>query len=106
MNDGFDADALRSMDYEEACKTIRTFKGVGEKVADCVLLFSCGQKSAFPVDTWVEKLLTQWYGMSGTRSGLKKQARAHFGSYGGLAQQMLFASAMQQRLRRTEEKNT
>ena len=69
-------------------------------------LFSCGQKSAFPVDTWVEKLLTQWYGMSGTRSGLKKQARAHFGSYGGLAQQMLFASAMQQRLRRTEEKNT
>ena len=106
MDDGFDADALRSMDYEEACKTIRTFKGVGEKVADCVLLFSCGQKSAFPVDTWVEKLLTQWYGMSGTRSGLKKQARAHFGSYGGLAQQMLFASAMQQRLRRTEEKNT
>ena len=106
MDDGFDADALRSMDYEEACKTIRAFKGVGEKVADCVLLFSCGQKSAFPVDTWVEKLLTQWYGMSGTRSGLKKQARAHFGSYGGLAQQMLFASAMQQRLRRTEEKNT
>ena len=106
MDDGFDADALRSMDYEEACKTVRTFKGVGEKVADCVLLFSCGQKSAFPVDTWVEKLLTQWYGMSGTRSGLKKQARAHFGSYGGLAQQMLFASAMQQRLRRTEEKNT
>lgn len=106
MDDGFDADALRSMDYEEACKTIRTFKGVGEKVADCVLLFSCGQKSAFPVDTWVEKLLTQWYGMSGTRSGLKKQARAHFGSYGGLAQQMLFASTMQQRLRRTEEKNT
>ena len=106
MDDGFDADALRNMDYEEACKTIRTFKGVGEKVADCVLLFSCGQKSAFPVDTWVEKLLTQWYGMSGTRSSLKKQARAHFGPYGGLAQQMLFASAMQQGLRRTEEKNT
>ena len=94
MNDGFNAEALKTMTYPEACESIRTFKGVGEKVADCVLLFSCGHKAAFPVDTWSEKMLTQWYGMTGTRSLLKQQAMAHFGSFGGVAQQYLFYHAM------------
>lgn len=98
MADGFDADALCEMDYSQACDCIRQFKGVGEKVADCVLLFSCGHRAAFPVDTWVEKILVQWYGMEGTRSKLKKQAMAHFGAYGGVAQQYLFLQAMRQKI--------
>lgn len=98
MAKGFDVDALMNMEYEEACRAVRGFKGVGEKVADCVLLFSCGQRAAFPVDTWVERILTQWYGMSGTRSQLKKQAMERFGAYGGIAQQYLFMHAMRQKL--------
>lgn len=98
MAQGFDEQALVGMDYPVACETVRQFKGVGEKVADCVLLFSCGQRAAFPVDTWVEKILTQWYGMTGTRSQLKKQAMARFGKHGGIAQQYLFMYAMQKKL--------
>ena len=94
MAEGFDWAALREMDYETACEAVRQFRGVGEKVADCVLLFSCGHREAFPVDTWVEKLLTQWYGMKGTRSALKRQAMQRFGAYGGVAQQVLFLHAM------------
>ena len=100
MVDGFNAEALRSMTYPEACESIRQFKGVGEKVADCVLLFSCGHKAAFPVDTWSEKMLTQWYGMTGSRSQLKKQAMEHFGTHGGVAQQYLFYHAMQCKLKK------
>ena len=98
MDDGFDAEQLRKMDYPQACECIRQFKGVGEKVADCVLLFSCGHRAAIPVDTWVEKILVQWYGMEGTRSRLKKQAMEHFGAYGGVAQQYLFMHAMRQKI--------
>lgn len=100
MDNGFDAQALREMTYPEACESVRIFKGVGEKVADCVLLFSCGHKSAFPVDTWSEKMLTQWYGMTGSRSSLKQQAMQHFGAYGGVAQQYLFYHAMQSKLKK------
>ena len=100
MADGFDAAALRTMPYPQACESIRAFKGVGEKVADCVLLFSCGHKAAFPVDTWSEKMLTKWYGMTGTRSKLKQQAMEHFGAYGGVAQQYLFYHAMQSKLKK------
>ena len=103
MAAGFDAEALCKMNYEEACESIRTFKGVGEKVADCVLLFSRGHRAAFPVDTWSEKMLMQWYGMSGTRSALKKQAMQHFGAHGGIAQQYLFYHAMQSKLKKTEK---
>lgn len=100
MADGFDWKALRGMDYERACSAVRTFRGVGEKVADCVLLFSCGHREAFPVDTWVEKMLTQWYGLTGTRASLKKQAMQRFGPYGGVAQQVLFLHAMRSRIQK------
>lgn len=95
---GFDGACLRTLPYAEACKQIRTFRGVGEKVADCVLLFSCGQRDAFPVDTWMEKVLTQWYGFSGSRTNLKRCAMAHFGAGAGIAQQVLFAYAVRQKM--------
>jgi N-glycosylase/DNA lyase len=99
MENGFDAASLHDLPYEEASRALRAFKGVGEKVADCILLFSCGHRDAFPVDTWVERILSQWYGISGTRSQMKKQAMARFGTYGGIAQQYLFLHAMRQKLR-------
>ena len=41
-----------------------TIKGVGEKVADCVCLFSLGFFEAFPVDTWIKKAMDSLYGVS------------------------------------------
>ena len=96
---GFDGACLRDLPYEEACRRIREFRGVGEKVADCVLLFSCGQRAAFPVDTWMEKVLCGWYGLHGTRASLKRQAMARFGDCGGIAQQYLFAYAVRRKAR-------
>ncbi len=101
----FDAEMLKSMDYETAAASLRTFYGVGEKVADCVLLFACEHREAFPVDTWVEKMLTQWYGMEGSRSKLKAQAMQRFGAYGGLKQQVLFLHAMREKLSKEQQKD-
>ena len=64
-----------------------------------MLLFSCGQRAAFPVDTWMEKVLCGWYGLHGTRASLKRQAMARFGDCGGIAQQYLFAYAVRRKAR-------
>ncbi len=95
--DGFDLAALRNMPYEEAHAKLIELHGVGDKVADCVLLFGCGHSSAIPVDTWVEKLLHEWFGMeSPNRRTLQKEARTKFGENAGLFQQFLFHYARTQ----------
>lgn len=92
--DGFPLDALVEMSYEDAHKLLTTLSGVGDKVADCILLFGCRHASAFPVDVWVERLLGDWFGMHArSRAALKKQARKAFGAHGGLMQQYLFHAA-------------
>jgi N-glycosylase/DNA lyase len=57
MTEGFDGDSLRKMGYDEAKKTLCTFSGIGEKVADCVCLFGCGYTDAFPIDVHIKDIL-------------------------------------------------
>ena len=92
--DGFPLWRLREMDYFEAHRLLTALPGVGDKVADCVLLFGCEQTSAFPVDVWVEKLLKSWFGVCGcSRKKLMLQSRELLGPNAGLLQQFLFHAA-------------
>ena len=93
--EGFPLDELREMDYEDAHELLTTLPGVGDKVADCVLLFGCEQASAFPVDVWVERLLRSWSGIEcgGNRTRMMREARARLGEHAGLLQQFLFHAA-------------
>ena len=95
VREGFDLDALMHMPYEEALKQLTRLPGVGEKVADCVLLFSLKKAQAFPVDVWMERALTHCFGLSGNRHSLKQQAYALFGDEAGILQQYLFHGARQ-----------
>jgi len=79
---------------EEARKRLMQLPGVGRKIADCTLLFGLGRLEAFPIDTWVQKILARAYGLEGWKTEqLQDFARAHFGPSAGLAQQYLFAAA-------------
>ncbi len=91
---GFPLNALRHYSYEDAHKKLLTLSGVGDKVADCVQLFSLGHSEAFPVDVWVERLMKQWFpsGESGKRA-IVKQAHRLFGINAGIVQQSLFHCA-------------
>ena len=66
--------------------------GVGRKIADCALLFSCGFEAAFPIDVWVERALRQLYFPKRrvNRARLEHFSATHFGPHAGLAQQYLF----------------
>ena len=51
----------REMAYEDAREYLTRFVGVGEKVADCVLLFSLEQLGAVPLDTWIRTAIEKYY---------------------------------------------
>ncbi|NYZ78809.1 hypothetical protein H0N99_01545, partial [Candidatus Micrarchaeota archaeon] len=48
-----DLGKIAAMDYHEGRMELMRIKGVGEKIADCVMLFSYGKLESFPVDVWV-----------------------------------------------------
>ena len=48
-------------DYEAARKYLTQFVGVGDKVADCVLLFSLGYLEAVPLDTWIRTTIEEYF---------------------------------------------
>lgn len=92
VQEGFDHENLRTMPLDEARIALTALKGVGCKVADCVLLFSCHHRAAFPVDTWVRKAMAELYGESLKDKAIREIAKERFGEHGGLAQQYLFHS--------------
>lgn len=85
-------ETLRQMSYQEARLELMELRGVGEKIADCVLLFAYGFDSAFPVDVWVERALQTLYfpRRRASEKRLLHFAATHFGPHAGYAQQYLF----------------
>lgn len=94
-----DLKKLETMEYGQAMEYLAGFYGIGKKVANCVCLFGLHHIEAFPVDTWIEKILLREY------FSAKKYRRTpknrlydtiladHFGKYGGYAgvlQQYIF----------------
>ncbi len=88
----FDLEKIRSLDYASARAELMTLRGVGGKIADCVLLFGYGFDSAFPVDVWIERALQELYfpRRRASEQRLRKFAATHFGPHAGYAQQYLF----------------
>lgn len=85
-------ESLAALPYDEAKRTLLELPGVGEKVADCVLLFAYGKGEAFPVDVWVRRAVERWYfgGAARTPAEIRDFARRRFGTLAGWAQQHLF----------------
>ena len=85
-------EAIRQMPLEAARDELMKLPGVGEKIADCVLLFAYGFPAAFPVDVWVTRALSEFYfrGRRTRPEQLRRFASRHFGPNSGYAQQYLF----------------
>lgn len=81
---------IEKMPYKDAKKELIKIPGVGEKVADCILLFSMKKKEAFPVDTWIKKVMSELYVDSRNVKKISEYAEKRFGKYAGIAQQYLF----------------
>ena len=91
-------EAVDKRDFAVARNILLSLTGVGEKVADCILLFACGDLDSFPVDTHIISIMDREYGektdgrLSPARA--RERVREVFGKYkdfSGLVQQWIFA---------------
>ena len=87
-----DLEELIPMPYWEARARLVELRGVGPKIADCVLAFSLEKLEAFPIDRWVSRAMLEWYldGQKMKYDDIVRWAHDYFGSYAGYAQQYLF----------------
>lgn len=88
--DGFDINAIENMDTLSAKRALMSLKGIGSKVADCILLFSYSRKDVFPVDTWIKKVYCKLGGDQKCVENMRKYLLDLYGEYAGYAQQYLF----------------
>ncbi|MGC8572290.1 MAG: DNA-3-methyladenine glycosylase 2 [Candidatus Micrarchaeia archaeon] len=88
-------DKLNANDYYKLKDVLMEIKGVGEKVADCVVLMGYGNLEAFPIDVWVKRRMEELYFNKEKRSieELQDFAWDRWGNYRGYAQQYLFHSS-------------
>ncbi|QGA81030.1 DNA-3-methyladenine glycosylase family protein [Candidatus Nanohalobium constans] len=95
LQEGFDHTELDSMSYEDAREHMKNLYGVGDKVADCVLLFSKNFHEAYPLDTWALQAIEKHYPEhhSDDYSETSQNLREHFGEYSGYAQEYIFHAA-------------
>lgn len=100
VEEGFDLDALRTWPYLEARKALTTLPGVGNKVADCVLLYALRFKQAFPMDVWVKRIVHEIYGFESKKDAdVREYVLSKFGENAGIAQQYLFYYAKANKMR-------
>ncbi|MCV0401916.1 MAG: DNA repair protein [Nitrosopumilus sp.] len=91
---------LKKCSYQEAKKEICQIPGIGNKVADCIMLFSLNKLEAFPLDRWMIRILEKYYSDKfylETKTITEKQYEIlhekivnYFGPFAGYAQQFLF----------------
>lgn len=87
-----DLSKLKRFKYEEAKEVLMSLHGIGDKIADCVLLFSLEKLEAFPVDRWIRRAMKTLYfkRRKASDAQIRAFAREHFGEFCGYANQYLF----------------
>ncbi len=90
-------DTLKKLDYVDAKNELMKLQGVGEKVADCICLFSLGHLTALPIDVWIKRIFERVYlRKTAKTTEIQNFAKQYFGEYVGYAQQYLFHYAQKQ----------
>lgn len=77
-----DLEEIVALPTDQALERLQTVKGVGPKVARCVLLFGYGRAECVPMDVWMKRVMVEYY-----PQGFPKYLR----DCGGIAQQVLFS---------------
>ncbi|WP_459480018.1 DNA-3-methyladenine glycosylase family protein [Clostridium saccharoperbutylacetonicum] len=95
----YNLDYIKNLNDDECHEALQEFKGVGAKVADCIMLFSMCKTSAFPVDVWVKRAMIHFYGAENSSlNKIRIFGRKQFGKLSGFAQQYLFYYARENKI--------
>ncbi len=99
-----DFDYLKHTNYNNAKKELMDVLGIGQKVADCILLFSLEKTDSFPIDVWIARTIMKYYShmfeelesekiTPKVYKKISSRMREYFGAYAGYAQQYLYCYA-------------
>lgn len=97
---------INDLTTSELLEMLLKIKGVGQKVADCTMLFSMGRREVFPTDVWVKRVMEHLY-FEGQETNIKeihRFAKDKWGSLAGYAQQYLFYYARSLKIGTEKEK--
>ena len=82
---------FKVLESDEKLQFLLGLKGVGEKVAHCILLFACHDTTRFPVDTWINKVYNDLNNTNITnRKEVSRDLTSRYGALSGYAQQYFF----------------
>jgi N-glycosylase/DNA lyase len=82
-------ESVYKMPLDEGSEYLQRIKGVGAKIAACVLLFAYNKLEAFPVDVWIKRVLEKYYPYDSSNL-LNFSPQEYFGEYAGIAQEYLY----------------
>ncbi|MBQ3503036.1 MAG: hypothetical protein IJA72_05200 [Clostridia bacterium] len=86
-----DIERFKTLTSDEQLQFLLNLKGVGEKVAHCILLFACHDTTRFPVDTWINKVYNDLTNTTTTnRKEISRDLTSRYGNLSGYAQQYFF----------------
>ena len=90
----FDPNKLRTLTYENCLQSLTSLPGIGDKVANCIMLFAIDKIEAFPVDVWIERIIKENYlpDPKVSKTVIRSWAQENFGSNAGYANHYLFHS--------------
>jgi len=77
---------IGNMTYARSMNELMKIKGIGNKVANCILLFGYNKYEAFPVDVWIARIIRKYF---------PGKDASYFGKYAGYAQEFLYAYVRQ-----------
>ncbi len=85
-------DTLFNISADDARKELMSIKGVGPKIADCILLFAYAKGEVFPTDVWIKRVVEHIYfkGEDTKLQTIQEFAKEYFGAFAGYAQQYIF----------------
>ena len=90
LNEKIDLDNFENLETDILREELLKFSGVGNKVADCIMLFSYKRGEVFPVDVWIKRVMEELFIKEETPvKKISKEADRIFGKYAGYAQQYL-----------------
>ena len=90
---------LHEMNSYKAREQLKRFPGVGDKVADCTLLYSGIKYDVFPTDVWVKRVMEELYfHREASLKEIQEFAANYFGEFAGFAQQYLFYYARENKI--------
>ncbi|MCL2740110.1 MAG: hypothetical protein FWE47_02840 [Oscillospiraceae bacterium] len=81
-------DAIAHLPTAELRQELMQIKGVGKKIADCVMLFAYHRLDVFPQDVWIIRIMKEQFGIE--EKDIDEFAKTNFDNHAGYIQQYLY----------------